>query len=109
MTQKIQQPLPPGSDSGESLKMMHWGLWLITATCVSATVLMHRHGMKLDIKSCTPAIGTFALLSPFAFAFHRRNVPQFVNLLSGFLCMVVFNLSLTILTYAGTPLECSTG
>ena len=85
--------------------MVNRGLWLITITCVTAAVLMHRHGMKLDIVSCAPAIGTFALLAPFAFAFQRRDVPQFVNLLSGFLCMVVFNLSLTILTYAGTPLS----
>jgi membrane-associated phospholipid phosphatase len=38
-------------------------------------------------------------------AFQSRNVPQFVNLLTGFLAMVVFNLALTVLTYAGTPLN----
>ncbi|MEQ9407273.1 MAG: phosphatase PAP2 family protein [Fuerstiella sp.] len=61
--------------------------------------------MRFDVRSAGRAAGTVGLLLPFAITFHARRIPAFANLLVGFLCMVVFNLCLAILTYAGTPLN----
>ncbi|MEZ6061180.1 MAG: phosphatase PAP2 family protein [Planctomycetaceae bacterium] len=80
-------------------------VWLILVTAAAGFALLIRHGMQLDFLSCGAAVGTVALLLPFAVAFDNRGIPQFANLLTGFLFMVVFNLFLTILTYAGTPLN----
>lgn len=77
---------------------------VIAATGVAAVGLLMFHGMSFDVFSARSAIGTVTLLAPFAFMFDAKRIPQFSNLLTGFLCMVVFNVFLTILTYAGTPL-----
>ncbi len=79
-------------------------VWLILFTATAGLALLIRHGMQLDLRSCGAAVGTVVLLLPFAIAFENRGIPQFANLLTGFLFMVVFNLCLAILTYAGTPL-----
>lgn len=80
-------------------------LLIISWTAVAAFALLVRHGMSFDMSSSLAAVGTILLLAPFAVAFENRNVPQFVNLLTGFLCMVAFNAFLSILTYACTPLD----
>jgi len=73
-------------------------LLIIAWTDVGAFGLLVRYGMSFDLTSSAVAVGTIALLAPFAVAFANRGVLQFVNLLMGFLCMVAFNLFLTILT-----------
>jgi len=78
---------------------------LISVTGCAAFALLIRHRMRFDFYSAGTALGTVGLLLPFAFSFEGRNLQQFSNLLTGFLCMVVFNLFLAILTYAGTPLN----
>lgn len=78
-------------------------LLLITLTAMSAFVLLTVHGMRFDFRSAAKAVGTVGLLLPFAVVFNRRGIDSFANLLTGFLCMVAFNLFLSILTYAGTP------
>ena len=78
---------------------------LIVFTACSACALMLRHGMRFDFSSASSAVGTVALLLPFAIVFDGRKLDQFANLLTGFLCMVVFNFFLSVLTYAGTPLN----
>ena len=78
---------------------------LISVTGCAAFALLIRHRIRLDFSSAGTALGTVGLLLPFAFSFEGRNLQQFSNLLTGFLCMVVFNLFLAILTYAGTPLN----
>lgn len=80
-------------------------LTLITITGSAAIVLLIRHNMWFDFRSAATACGTVGLLLPFAVVFNGRNLDAFCNLLTGFLCMVVFNLCLTVLTYAGTPLN----
>lgn len=80
-------------------------LSLIGLTGGSAFALLLRHGMRFDFPSAATAGGTVTLLLPFAVVFQSRNLGSFANLLTGFLCMVVFNLCLAILTYAGTPLN----
>ena len=80
-------------------------LWLITITGVTALVFLIRHDMWFDVRSGVTAYGTVALLLPFAILFDNRKLDAFSNLLTGFLCMVGFNFFLTILTYAGTPLN----
>lgn len=79
-------------------------LWLIALTGISAFMLLTVHGMRFDFRSAGKAVGTIGLLFPFAVVFSRRKIDAFANLLTGFLCMVAFNLFLTILTYAGTPI-----
>ena len=78
-------------------------LWLISITGCAAFVLLAKHGMRFDYFSASTAVGTVGLLLPFAVVFDGRKISAFANLLTGFLCMVVFNLFLAILTYAGTP------
>ena len=78
---------------------------LITLTGVAAFALLIRHGMRFDFRSAAVSAGTVGLLLPFAIVFNGRKLVQFSNLLTGFVCMVAFNLFLTILTYAGTPLN----
>ncbi|MEZ6127309.1 MAG: phosphatase PAP2 family protein [Planctomycetaceae bacterium] len=80
-------------------------VWLIAMTAISAFGLLIVHGMRFDFRSASQALGTVGLLLPFAVVFGHRRLDQFSNLLTGFLCMVVFNLFLSILTYAGTPLN----
>lgn len=80
-------------------------VWLISITGCAGIFLMARHGMRFEIQSAGHAAGTVALLLPFAIVFNNRRLDQFANLLTGFLCMVVFNFFLSILTYAGTPLN----
>lgn len=80
-------------------------LLIISWTGVAAFALLVRHGMVFELSSAWTAVGTILLLGPFAVAFDRRGIATFVNLLSGFLCMVAFNVFLSILTYAGTPLN----
>lgn len=79
-------------------------IWLIALTGIAGFVLLAVHGMRFDFRSAGKAAGTVALLLPFAVVFSNRGIDAFANLLTGFLCMVAFNLFLTILTYAGTPL-----
>jgi len=79
------------------------GLIAITA-CVSICLLV-KHGMQFDLRSSMHAVGTIGLLLPFACVFNARRLDQFANLLTGFLCMVAFNFFLSILTYAGTPIN----
>lgn len=78
---------------------------LIGFTAIAGIVLMALHGMRFEFQSASHAIGTIGLLLPFAVVFDRRKLNQFANLLTGFLCMVAFNFFLSILTYAGTPLN----
>ena len=78
---------------------------LISITGSAACYLLMRHGMRFDVSSAGPAIATIAGLLPFAIVFDARKLKQFSNLLTGFLCMVAFNLCLAVLTYAGTPLN----
>ena len=80
-------------------------LGLIAGTAVLALVLMICHGMRFDILSAWKTAATLLLLLPFALIFEARRIHTFANLLTGFLCMVGFNLFLAILTYAGTPLN----
>ncbi|MCA9086720.1 MAG: phosphatase PAP2 family protein [Planctomycetaceae bacterium] len=80
-------------------------LWLIWLTACAAFALLIRHGMRFDFRSAGHAAGTVMMLAPFAVVFHHRNIRPFSNMLIGFLCMVVFNVFLTVLTYAGTPLN----
>lgn len=80
-------------------------LWLIAGTGLAAVWLLAVHGMRFDVYSSGTALGTVALLMPFAVVFEGRNISSFANLLTGFLCMVAFNLCLAVLTYAGTPLN----
>ncbi len=79
--------------------------FLISLTGSAACVLLLRHGMRFDYSSAGPAIATIGGLLPFAIVFDVRKLNQFSNLLTGFLCMVAFNLCLAVLTYAGTPLN----
>ncbi|MCP4175861.1 MAG: phosphatase PAP2 family protein [Fuerstiella sp.] len=78
---------------------------LISVTGCAAFALLIRHRMRFDFYSAGTVLGTVVLLLPFAVSFEGRDLRHFSNLLTGFLCMVVFNLFLTILTYAGTPLN----
>ncbi len=78
---------------------------LISVTGCAAFALLIRHQMRFDFYSASTALGLVGLLTPFAVSFEGRNLRPFSNLLTGFLCMVVFNLFLAILTYAGTPLN----
>lgn len=78
---------------------------IIAATGLSAFVLLVVHGMRFDYASAAKAGGTIGLLAPFAVVFANRRIDVFANLLTGFLCMVGFNLCLAVLTYAGTPLN----
>ncbi|MEZ6122241.1 MAG: phosphatase PAP2 family protein [Planctomycetaceae bacterium] len=80
-------------------------MWLIAVTGIMAFALMLRHGMRFDFASSVHAAGTIGLLLPFALVFDSRRLDQFANLLTGFLCMVAFNFFLSVLTYAGTPLN----
>lgn len=80
-------------------------LWLIVVTACAGISLLARHGMRFEIQSASQAAGTVGLLLPFAIVFHGRKLEQFANLLTGFLFMVVFNVFLSLLTYAGTPLN----
>lgn len=91
--------------SGIRRSALRLNLLIITLTGVPAFLLLVRHGMMFDWTSAGAAVGTILLLAPFAVIFDRRGVAPFVNLLTGFLCMVAFNVFLTILTYAGTPLN----
>ena len=77
---------------------------LISLTGIAAFILLTVHGMRFEFRSAGKALGTIGLLAPFAVVFSRRRIDSFANLLIGFLCMVAFNLFLTILTYAGAPL-----
>lgn len=78
---------------------------LIASTACAAFVMMIWHGMRFDWTSAGAGLGTICLLLPFATIFSSRGVDQFANLLTGFLCMVAFNMCLAVLTYAGTPLN----
>lgn len=78
-------------------------LWLIAATGSCALVLLSVHGLRFDWSSVGSGLGTIGLLLPFAVVFSVRRLDQFANLLTGFLCMVAFNMCLAVLTYAGTP------
>lgn len=78
-------------------------LGLIATTALAAFGLMVWHGLRFDWSSAGSGLGTMCLLMPFAFVFANRGIEQFANLLSGFLCMVAFNMCLAVLTYAGTP------
>ena len=80
-------------------------LILTALTATAAGILLIRHGMWFEFRSAAVAYGTIGMLAPFAVIFHGRRLKAFSNLLVGFLCMVAFNLSLTVLTYAGTPLN----
>lgn len=80
-------------------------LLIISWTGVAAFGLLVLHGMRFDFLSASTAVGTIVLLSPFAVVFDHRGIAPFVNLLTGFLSMVAFNVFLAILTYAGTPLN----
>lgn len=80
-------------------------LLLISWTGVAAFALLVYHGMQFEFASASAAVGTTILLAPFAVAFDRRGIRPFVNLLTGFLSMVAFTTFLSILTYAGTPLN----
>ena len=85
--------------------MLRLSLLMISWTGVAAFGLLVLHGMTFEFMSAATAVGTILLLSPFAVAFDRRGIAPFVNLLIGFLCMVAFNVFLSILTYAGTPIS----
>jgi len=85
--------------------VLQLNLLLISWTGVAAFALLVYHGMRFDFLSASAAVGTTILLAPFAVAFQRRGIRPFVNLLTGFLCMVAFTTVLSILTYAGTPLN----
>ena len=80
-------------------------LLIICWTGVAAFSLLMHHSMTFDFASASTAIGTITLLSTFAVIFERRGIPPFANMLTGFICMVAFNVFLSILTYAGTPLD----
>lgn len=86
-------------------RTLRLNLLVISWTGVAAFALLLRHRMTFDLPSAATAAGTIVLLSPFAVIFDRRGIAPFVNLLTGFLCMVAFNVFLSILTYAGTPLN----
>jgi len=86
-------------------RVLQLNLLLISWTGVAAFALLVRHQMTFELSSAITAFGTIVLLGPFALVFHRRGIHVFVNLLTGFLAMVAFNVFLTILTYAGTPLN----
>jgi len=85
--------------------VLQMNLLLISWTGVAAFALLVYHGMQFEFASASAAVGTTILLVPFAVAFQRRGIRPFVNLLTGFLCMVAFTTFLSILTYAGTPLN----
>ena len=85
--------------------MLRLSLLMISWTGVAAFGLLVRHGMTFEFTSAATAVGTIVLLSSFSVAFDRQGIAPFVNLLIGFLCMVAFNVFLSILTYAGTPLN----
>ena len=80
-------------------------LLIVSWTGVAAFGLLSHRGMTFDLASASTATGTVALLTPFAVIFECRKIATFVNLLSGFLCMVAFSAFLSILTYAGTSLN----
>ena len=84
---------------------MRLNLLIIAWTGVAAFSLLVHHQMTFEFSSAATAVGTIFLLTPFAVIFERRGIAPFVNLLTGFLCMVAFNVFLSILTYAGTPLN----
>ena len=85
--------------------MLRLSLLMITWTGIAAFGLLVHHGMTFEFTSAATAVGTILLLCPFAVIFNRRGIAPFVNLLIGFLCMVAFNVFLSILTYAGTPIN----
>ena len=76
---------------------------LILGTALLGYSLLIAHGMRFDYFSAGKVIGTVGLLLPFSVVFSQRRIDTFANLLTGFLCMVVFNLFLTILIYAAAP------
>lgn len=83
-------------------------LTLIGVTGTMAFVLMVVFGLRFDWASAGSGVGAIALLLPFASVFAARRIDPFANLLTGFMCMVGFNMCLAVLTYAitctGTPL-----
>jgi hypothetical protein len=85
--------------------MLRLSLLMITWTGIAAFSLLVHHRMTFEFTSAVTAAGTILLLSPFVVVFNRRGIAPFVNLLIGFLCMVAFNVFLSILTYAGTPIN----
>ncbi len=85
--------------------VLQMNVLLISWTGVAAFALLVYHDMQFEFASASAAVGTTILLAPFAVAFDRRGIRPFVNLLTGFLCMVAFTTFLSILTYAGTPLN----
>ncbi|MEO2031124.1 MAG: phosphatase PAP2 family protein [Planctomycetaceae bacterium] len=85
--------------------VLRLNLLIISWTGVAAFALLLRHGMTFDLTSAATAVSTIILLWPFAVIFERRGIAPFANMLTGFLCMVAFNVFLSILTYAGTPLN----
>jgi len=94
--------VPTGTTRSPAVRL---NLLIISWTGVAAFGLLLRQRMTFDFASASTAIGIIILLSPFAVIFERRGIPPFVNMLTGFLCMVAFNVFLSILTYAGTPLD----
>jgi membrane-associated phospholipid phosphatase len=85
--------------------VLQMNLLFISWTGVAAFALLLYHGMQFDFASASTAVGATVLLAPFAVVFRRRGIGPFANLLTGFLCMVAFSTVLSILTYAGTPLN----
>ena len=77
-------------------------LWLIGLTGVAAWGLMIAHGLRFDWASAGSGVGAIVLLLPFASVFAARRIDPFANLLTGFMCMVGFNMCLAVLTYAVT-------
>ena len=80
--------VPAGTIRSSALQL---NLLIISLTGVAAFALLVLHGMTFEFTSAATAMATIILLSPFAVIFDRRGIAPFVNLLTGFLCMVAFN------------------
>jgi membrane-associated phospholipid phosphatase len=95
---------PAQADRLITCPVLQVNLLLIAGTGIAAFSLLRLHGMHFDAASAVAAIATIVLLTPFSIVFQHRGIATFASLLTGFQCMVAFNVCLSVLTYACTPL-----
>jgi len=96
---------PAQADRLLTCPVLQVNLLLIAGTGIAGFSLLLLHGLHFDAASAVTAIATIVLLTPFSIVFQQRGITTFAGLLTGFQCMVAFNVCLSVLTYACTPLN----
>ena len=95
---------PAQADRLLTCPVLQVNLLLIAGTGIAGFSQLLLHGMHFDAASAVTAIATIVLLTPFSIVFQQRGITTFAGLLTGFQCIVAFNVCLSVLTYACTPL-----